>query len=144
MWWKHCFPAKCNQNISVNFRVRKNISYFKILINLRTYITYCDVFAVTGACSMFAGFLTPTRRVSWYPRRVIKGRPFFADYSLFTYTALTTDTTLITTIPHGTYILRAGISCPMAAVLLSLLWTNSFTCSVVCTGDFSALSAFLH
>jgi hypothetical protein len=28
-------------------------------------------------------FLTPTRRVSWYPRRVIKGSGFSADYSLF-------------------------------------------------------------
>jgi hypothetical protein len=26
--------------------------------------------------------LTPTRRVSWYPRRVIKGSGFPADYSL--------------------------------------------------------------
>jgi hypothetical protein len=30
----------------------------------------------------------------------------------------------------------------MAAVCLSLLWTNIFTCSVVCTGHFSALSTF--
>jgi hypothetical protein len=26
--------------------------------------------------------LTPTRRVSWYPRRIIKGSVFLADYSL--------------------------------------------------------------
>jgi hypothetical protein len=26
--------------------------------------------------------LTPTRRLSWYPRRVIKGSGFLADYSL--------------------------------------------------------------
>jgi hypothetical protein len=29
-----------NQNISSNFRFRKNISYFKRLLSLRTYITY--------------------------------------------------------------------------------------------------------
>jgi hypothetical protein len=105
---------------------------------------YCDVFAVTGACSTFAGFLTPTRRVSWYPRRVIKGRRFFADYSLFTHTALTVVTTLIMTIPLGTYNSSSWyiLSCPVTAVFLSLLWTNSFTCSVVCTGHFSALSTF--
>jgi hypothetical protein len=47
-------------------------------------------------------FLTPTRRVSWYPRRVIKGSGFSADYSLFN-TALTIVTTLIIVIPLGTY-----------------------------------------
>jgi hypothetical protein len=31
---------KCNQNISANFRSRKSISYFKILITQRTCITY--------------------------------------------------------------------------------------------------------
>jgi hypothetical protein len=37
MWWKHW---KCNENISANFRFRKNISYFQILINPRPYITH--------------------------------------------------------------------------------------------------------
>jgi hypothetical protein len=42
MWWKHCFPIEMQPKYFCKFSIsnRKNISYFDILINLRTYITY--------------------------------------------------------------------------------------------------------
>jgi hypothetical protein len=43
----------------------------------------CDVYGSSqGRVRRSQVFLTPTRRVSWYPRRVIKGSGFLADYSL--------------------------------------------------------------
>jgi hypothetical protein len=40
---------------------------------------FCRHRGVFDVCRLF---LTPTRRVSWYPRRVIEGSGFPADYSL--------------------------------------------------------------
>jgi hypothetical protein len=38
MWGKHCFPIVMQPTYFCKFK--KKMSYFKILINLRTYITY--------------------------------------------------------------------------------------------------------
>jgi hypothetical protein len=38
MWGKHCFPTEMQPTYFCKFQ--KKISYLKILINLRTYITY--------------------------------------------------------------------------------------------------------
>jgi hypothetical protein len=46
-------------------------------------ITYCDVYGSSqGRVRRSQFIVTPTRRVSWYPRRVIKGTVFLGDYSL--------------------------------------------------------------
>jgi hypothetical protein len=46
-------------------------------------VKYCDAFGSSqGRVRHLQVVLTPTRRVSWYPRRVIKGSGFLADYSL--------------------------------------------------------------
>jgi hypothetical protein len=41
-----------NKNNSANFRARKNISYFKILINQRTHITYNENIACFNVFNM--------------------------------------------------------------------------------------------
>jgi hypothetical protein len=38
MWWKHCFLIEMQPIYFCKFQ--KNVSYLKILTNLRTYITY--------------------------------------------------------------------------------------------------------
>jgi hypothetical protein len=40
MWWKHCFPIEMQPIYKYFCKFQKNVLYFKILINLRTYITY--------------------------------------------------------------------------------------------------------
>jgi hypothetical protein len=88
--------------IAFGYLLNNSVPIFITLPPLSIYI-YCDVFAVTGAWDDVRRlFLTPTRRVSWYLRRVIKGSGFSADYSLFN-TALTIVTTIIIVIPLGTY-----------------------------------------
>jgi hypothetical protein len=48
-----------------------------------TFIILWCVMRHRGVGDVRRLFLTPTRRMSWYPRRVIKGSGFSADYSLF-------------------------------------------------------------
>jgi hypothetical protein len=69
--------------VSVNsaYTVRKSkyeqSIYLNLVVNIVTRLgCHRGVFDVRRL------FLTPTRRVSWYPRRVIKGSVFPADYSL--------------------------------------------------------------
>jgi hypothetical protein len=132
--WDKCISVGGGYVEKQMFSPGPNITCFTFYIHLWPIYWPSLIYIVTCYGSQaWAGdvrrlFLTPTRRVSWYPRRVIKGSAFSADYSLFN-TALTTVTTLIIVIPHGTYNSSSWYifsGWPMFAWVFSWL---SFTCS---------------
>jgi hypothetical protein len=113
-------------------------------------------------CTVLQVILTPTCRVSGYPRQVIKVATLLRQLR-FIWTALPTVITLITIIPLGTYntsswyiFVRADatslvhLSSLMTAVCLSLLtrllhWTASFTdCFLFYSLDLSLTALLLY
>jgi hypothetical protein len=48
----HCFPIEMQTKHFCQFSISKNISYFKTIINLRTYITYNENIATFNVFNM--------------------------------------------------------------------------------------------
>jgi hypothetical protein len=113
----------------------------------KSTLIYCDV--LWHQCTMLQVILTPTCRVSGYPRQVIKVATLLRQLR-FIWTALPTVITLITIIPLGTYNTSSWyiflfrddatqlvhLSSLMTAVCLSLLtkllhWTSCFLSSLL-------------
>jgi hypothetical protein len=143
--WKYISHFKFKQQIQEEKELRANVNmyivakiqwtqkewWWSICIILWRVLTpdvHCLWF-FWNRCTMLQVILTPTCRMSGYPRQVIKVDALLRRLR-FIWTALPTVITLITIIPLGTYNTLSWyifLFSLMTAVCLSLSWLGCFT-----------------